>query len=181
MNKIAIVAVLAVIVAAGISTLISLADQSTGSTSSNATSVAQATSTLTLTGGSSTSLTQCPPDQTSSSNSSRGLTILLCFKTGAKLGEGLNLHLILRNDASTSPVDVASANMTITDANGDVVFHQVVFPSATVALTQGHSYEWYTTWNTGTQLNGIMPTSGIHHAYLRVAGISSETDLLLSS
>jgi len=192
MNKIAVVAVLLVIATTGVSAWIDLVAQpASQDLSSNATTAsvaqamssaaaAQAASTHTLTLSSTTGPARCPSDQASSNNSSRGMTLLLCFKSGAKLGDNVDLHIIFRNDASTSPVYVAIVNMTITDANGNITFHQLGGPSRTVELTQGLSYELYTTWNTGMALNGIVPVTGIHHVHVNVSGFSSDTDISLS-
>lgn len=109
------------------------------------------------------------------------MTLLLCFQPGAKLGDSVNLHLIFRNDASVSPVNVLQVNITITDASGNVVFHQLVGPSRIVSVSQGHAYELYTTWNTATPLNGVAPISGIHRVHLSVSGFSSDTNLSLSN
>jgi hypothetical protein len=192
MNRIAMVVVLLVIATTSVAALVDLSVSQSGSQGAQLSTTASVVQAISNTGirtitettrSSGTGPAQCPLDQLSSSNASRGMTLLLCFKPGAKLGDSVDLHLIFRNDVSASTVHVGTASITITDVNGKVVFHEQVSPLNPVILSQGLSYELYTTWDTGTPLNGVAPTAGIHQVHLSInnnSDFSSETDLSLS-
>lgn len=130
--------------------------------------------------GLTSSQANCPVNENASITTSNGLALLTCFKTGLKLGDQASLHGIIRNDVSDTGAYVTIANMTITDSNGKVVFQEILGPSQNLNLSQGQAYEFNVIWSTGDTFNGIAPTIGVHHVYLSIGGLSSETDFTLS-
>ena len=71
--------------------------------------------------------------------------------------------------------------MTVTNAEGNVVFYQQVFPLSQVSLGQGQSYSWNTSWDAVATSNGVPVTAGEYTLDVSIGGFSSQTTLALSN
>jgi len=152
------------------------------STSPSSSSLTTTATTITVSGYTvgSTAKAECPEGYNSSSIVSQGLVLLTCFNPSLSVGENVTLRGILQNDNSTSEPYVTSANLTITDSDGQKVFQEIIPWSQPLLLAQGQAYECNTVWNTAVEFDGVAPTAGIYRVYLSIGGLSSVAELTLN-
>lgn len=124
-----------------------------------ATNSTSTTSEATSTNATSSSSCTTPVD----TNSTDGLTIRTFLPPSITMGDSTCIKAILSSD-NQATVTSLSGNITITDAQGDVVFQSALVPfeAGSLELADGNQLSFQFLWNSSATYEGITPEPGLY-------------------
>ena len=89
--------------------------------------------------------------------------------TSVTVGDSMCIKATLENDNQTT-ISSLSGNMTITDAQGNVVFQNTLVPfeAGSLQLTSGNQLSFQFLWNTTYSYHGVTPQAGAYTVHIVV-------------
>jgi hypothetical protein len=147
------------------STTVLASSSTSGSNQTVATNSTATTSEATSTNATSSSSCTTPVD----TNSTDGLTIQTFLPASITMGDSACIKAILSSNDQTT-ISSLSGNITITNAQGDVVFQSALVPfeAGSLELADGNQLSFQFLWNTSVTYEGMTPQPGLYTVVVMV-------------
>jgi hypothetical protein len=147
------------------STMVIASSSASSSNQTVATNSTTTTNEATSTNATSSSSCTTPVD----TNSTDGLTIQTFLPPSVTMGDSACIKAILSSDNQTT-ISSLSGNITITDAQGDVVFQSALVPfeAGSLELADGNQLSFQFLWNTSATYGGMTPQPGLYTVMVMV-------------